>query len=405
MHLAHDLRYALRLIRQNWAFSLTVVIILSLCIGANTAVLSVVNAAMLRPLGYPEPERLAQLVMSFPAEGAGNLSESHTGTTWETVRDQASSIEAAVYSGWTNGVNFTVGQSASYVKQQRVGAGFFHVLGVAPAIGREFTTTEDRAGGAPVVVWSHALWNRFFHSDPAVVGRSVLLRGEPYTVTGVMPREFRTSVDADLWTPIKPSRTGGEGGGTNYEVIARLKPGVTWQQANSQLAVIGEELKKDKNRFQYDTDARLQVVSLQEGMTNDLRKPLMLMWAAVAAVFVLGCVNIGGMLLARASGRAGEISTRLALGAPLSRIVRQLLVESVTLGLLGGAAGALVGWGALAALRNLGSSSFSFLATVEPDWRVLAATIVLTLIAGVGFGIMPAWQASRVDLRAAQSAG
>jgi predicted permease len=131
----------------------------------------------------------------------------------------------------------------------------------------------------------------------------------------------------------------------------------------------------------------------------------MLMWAAVAAVFVLGCVNIGGMLLARASGRIGEISTRLALGAPLSRIVRQLLVESIVLGLFGGAAGAVVGWGALAALRNLGANSFSFLATVEPDWRVLAATILLTLLAGVAFGIMPAWQASRVDLRTAQSGG
>ena len=402
MHLTHDLRYALRLIRQNWAFSLTVVLILSLCIGANTAVLSVVNAAMLRPLGYPEPERLAQLVIAVPSQGSGALSESHTGTTWEMVRDQAPALEAAVYSGWTTGVNFTVGQSASYVKQQRVCAGFFHVLGVAPAVGREFTADEDRAGGSPAVILSHALWNRFFNGDPGVVGKAVLLRGEPYTVAGVMPRGFRTSVDADLWTPIKASRTG-EGGGANFGVIARLKPGVTWQQANSQLAVIGEELKKSPNNFQYGKDAVLRVVSLQEGMTNDLRKPLMLMWAAVAAVFVLGCVNIGGMLLARASGRVGEISTRLALGAPLSRIVRQLLVESVVLGLFGGAAGAAVGYGALAALRNIGSSSFSFLATVEPDWRVLAATIVLTLIAGVAFGIMPAWQASRVDLRSAQS--
>ena len=143
---------------------------------------------------------------------------------------------------------------------------------------------------------------------------------------------------------------------------------------------------------------RLDVIPMLEGMTSDLRQPLMLLWAAVGFVFILGCVNIGGMLLARASGRIGEIATRLALGAPFSRIVRQLLIESTALGLLGGLAGVLTGWGALAGLREFGALTFPFLETVELDWRVLAGTLLLTLIAGIAFGLAPAWQATRVDL-------
>jgi predicted permease len=402
MHLSHDLRYAFRLIRQNWAFSATVILILALCIGANTAVLSVVNAALVKPLSYPHPENLAQVVTMFRSEGAGNFGEWQTGGTWEGIRDDVTALEAAVYKDASDGVNFSAGNSVNYLQQQRVCAGFFHVLGVAPLVGREFNADEDRPGGAPVVILSHSLWTKYFNADPGVVGRGILLRGEPYTVTGIMPAGFRSSVSADLWTPIRPSRKG-EGGGTNYAIIARLKPGASWQQANSQLTVLTAELKHDRV-FEYQ-EGQLEIVPLLEGMTSGLRQPLLLLWAAVALVFVLGCVNIGSMLLARSSGRAAEIATRLALGAPLSRILRQLLVESLVLGLAGGAAGALAGWGGLYALRSLGAHSFSFLETVELDVRVLAATLALAIVAALVSGLMPAWQAARVDLRSAQSAG
>lgn len=275
------------------------------------------------------------------------------------------------------------------------------MLGVAPMIGREFSPDEDRTGGAPAVILSHALWNKYFHADLTIVGRGVLLRGEPHTVVGVMPAGFRSDTTADLWTPIRPSRTG-EGGGNNYGIMARLKTGASWQQASSQLALLVPDLKK-QGSYRKDADVKLGLIPLQEGITADLRKPLMLLWAAVGLVFLLGCVNIGGMLLARASGRIGEIATRLALGAPFSRIVRQLLIENIALGLLGGAAGIAVGWGALAGLRAFGAFAFPFLETVVPDWRVLAGTIILTLLAGILFGLSPAWQATRVDLRSAQS--
>jgi predicted permease len=396
-----DLRHALRLIRRNWPFSLTVIAILALSIGVNTAVLAVVNAAMLRPLPYPQPDRLAQIVRIFRDEGNADAHINQDGRTWELIRDRVPSLDAAVYTDWITGVNLGVEGAGVYVQQQRVASGYFRVLGIAPLMGREFSAEEDRAGGPSAVMISHALWHRYFHDDKAVIGRRVVLRGEPYTIIGVMPAGFRGAMKADLWTPIRPS-VDGEGGGTNYTIVARIKDGATWQQASAQLAPLVEELKKSGS-IEKNTFARLDAIPLQEGLTNDLRQPLMLLWSAVGFVFLLGCVNIGGMLLARASGRTGEIATRLALGAPFSRIVRQLLIESTVLGLFGGVAGALLGWGVLAALREFGALTFPFLETVFLDWRVLLATLALTLVGGLAFGLAPAFQAARVDIRSAQS--
>ncbi len=396
----HDLRYAFRLIRQNWAFSLTVILILALCIGANTAVLSVVNAAMVRPLDYREPDRLANIVRISAEDTALSLD----GRTWELVNERVPSLDPAVYNygGFTGGVNIGINGSGVFVKQQRVSAGFFRILGIAPEIGREFNNIEDRDGGPPVVMLSHELWQRHFNSDPNIIGRGVLLRGEPYTVIGIIPPRFQFSGQfADLVTPIKPSPKG-EGAGTNYHILARLKPGVTWAQANAELDALIPELKR-RGSFSKDAKVHLGLIPLQEGLTRDLRQPLEMLWGAVVVVFILGCVNIGGMLLARASGRIGEIATRLALGAPIRRIVRQLLVESTTLGMLGGLAGVGFGYACLQALKNLGANAFPFLRLVDLDWRVLLATLALTLLAGIGFGLVPAWQAARVDLRSAQT--
>lgn len=403
----HDLRYAFRLIVQNWGFSLTVILILALCIGANTAVLSVVNVAIVRPLPYPEPDRLAQVVTRYV--NTGTMDDSQNGRTWEAIRDRMDTVDAAVYGG-VNGVNMGVAGSAgdggaTYVEQQRVSSGFFRVLGIAPKIGREFTPIEDRAGGPPAVILSNGVWIKLFNRDPGIIGRGVLLRGEPYTVVGVMPAGFQLALDsgieetsgADVWTPLRPSHEG-EGSGENYGIVARLRPGANWTQASSQLAALTKDLQPTDQNLR---NARLEALSLQKAMTSTLRQPLMVVWAAVAFVFVLGCVNIGAMLLAKASGRVGEIATRMALGAPFSRIVRQLLVESALLGLLGGAAGMLLGWGGLKALQRLGGTAFPFLHTVSFDVRLLAATLGLTLLAGLAFGIFPALQASRIDLQAA----
>jgi len=397
----HDLRYAFRLIRQNWAFSLTVIVILALAIGANTAVLSVVNAAMVRPLPYPDPDRLGAVLAMYPG-GEKSFEHGVDGVSWELVRDRVPSLDVAMSGdGFGNGVNLGVNERGAFVHQARVSAWFFRVLGIAPLIGREFSAGEDREGGPPAVILSYAAWKKYFNGDRNIIGRGIHLRGEPYTVIGVMPAGFRFEEDADLWTALRPSKRG-EGSGSNYAMIARLRPGATWEQARSQLALLTDDVRRMAS-FGKTSGVYLGLAGIQQAITQDLREPLMILWAAVAAVFVLGCVNIGGMLLARASGRIGEIATRLALGAPLTRIVRQLLTESIVLGLIGGAAGVLVGWAGLAALRALGADSFAFLNQVDFDWRVLLATLALTLLAGIGFGLVPAWQASRVDLRSAQS--
>jgi predicted permease len=394
----HDLRYALRLIARNWTFSATVILILALCIGANTAVLSVVNAAMVRPLPYPQPERLGHVVSIYPH--GDPFETSVDGVTWELVRDRVPSLEIALYGGaFGDQVNMGVSGNGILVHQQRVSAGYFHVLGIAPDSGREFSADEDRDGGPAAVILSHATWKRYFGGDRGVIGRGTLLKGEPYTVVGVMPEQFES--EADVWTPLRPS-TKGEGGGSNYGMIARLRPGATFAEARSQLALLTEDVRK-RGSYGKNSGVTIGIVSLQEGVTSDLREPLKILWIAVAAVFVLGCVNIGGMLLARSSARVGEVATRISLGASASRITRQLLVESIVLGAMGGVAGVAVGWLALNALRNLGKDTFSFLKYADLDWRVLIGTFLLTLIAGIAFGLVPAWQASRVDLRSAQS--
>src|SRR5271170_104427 len=239
----HDLRYAFRLICQNWAFSLTVIVILALCIGANTAVLSVVNAAMVRPLPYPDPGRLGAVVAIFP-HGDNPFENSVDGVSWELVRDRVPSLDAAVYGGsFGNGVNLGVNGSGAFVHQARVSAGFFRVLGIAPLIGREFSADEDRDGGAPVVILSHAVWTKYFNGDGNIVGRGIHLRGEPYTVIGVMPAGFRFEEEADLWTPLRPSPKG-EGSGSNYGMIARLKDGANWEQARSQMALLTDDVRR-----------------------------------------------------------------------------------------------------------------------------------------------------------------
>lgn len=227
MPLWNDVRFALRQLRKTPAFTAVVLATLALCIGINAAIFSVLDAVLLKTLPYPDPDRLALLVT---AHDKGEANDSQTGALFEAVRDGASMLEIAAYSGH-NGVNFASGGRAEFVQQQRVSTGYFHVLGISPQYGREFTPAEDRPGGPAVAILSHEFWQRTFQGDTGAIGRAIQLRGEPYTVVGVMPRGFRSDAKADLWTPLRPQRTG-EGGGSNYGVVARLKPGATWAAAN-----------------------------------------------------------------------------------------------------------------------------------------------------------------------------
>jgi len=341
-HLWRDLRYAGRVLRKSPGFATVAIATLALGIGANTAVFSVVDAVLLRPLPYPEPERLGAVVTYWAQRGEQGIDDSEDGKTWELLRDHAGYLDCAAFFGGPAKVNFAAHGQVRYVVQQRVSAGFFRVLGVQPLYGREFTKDEDREGGPAVAVLSYGLWKNVLHGDESVLQHTVTLRGEQFTVVGIMPPEFRTSALADVWTPLRPSRHG-EGGGANYGVAVRLRPGATWTQADSQVRAIGVTRFKDE-KLDPGTSVWMGVISLQQYLGLNVSKSLVILWIAVGAVLLIGCVNIASLLLARAAGRTREIATRMALGGGRAVVFRQLLTESLLLALVGGAAGVGLGY-------------------------------------------------------------
>jgi predicted permease len=395
--IARNLRFSLRRLAKSPAFTLAAVLTLGLCIGANTAIFSVVDAALLRPLPYPQVDRLAQLVIRAREKGREDVDTSQDGTVWETVSRQARALDCAADAGDSSGVNLMAGDRPEYVHQQRVSAGFFHVLGVPPSLGREFSPLEDRPGGPAVAVLSHGLWKRSFAGDPQVIGRIIRLKGEPHTVIGVLPARFRSSVGADLWTPLRPSTTG-EGEGSNYEIVARLRPGVTWAQADAELAALSGTALAHL-RLPPSLVAWLAVVPLQSGLTLSLRGPLLLLWAAVLVVLLIGCLNVAGLLLARSAARSREMATRVALGGGRAALVRQLLVESLVLALLGGAAGVTFGALGMKGLTLLARGSLALPQEIRLDARVAGMALVLSLLTTLLFGLLPALRASAVDPR------
>jgi hypothetical protein len=221
MAIRNEVRYALRQLRKTPIFSLVVLATLGLCIGVNTAVYSVLDAVLLRPAPYPEAERLGMMVTAARSKGQEFVNTSQNGAMFESVRDHVPSLEVAAWSG-VSGVNFAGEGRLEFVQQQRVSAGYFHVLGIEPQFGREFTRAEDVAGGPALVVLSHEFWQRVFHGDASAVGKPINLRGEPYTIAGIMPRGFRSGQQVDVWTPLRPSRTG-EGGGSNSVSYKQLR--------------------------------------------------------------------------------------------------------------------------------------------------------------------------------------
>jgi predicted permease len=371
--------------------------------GANTAVFSVVDAMLFRPLPYPDPDRLARVVYFIRAHGAEGMNSSVTGRDWEMVREHATKIEPAVYSDMSSGANLAANGRVEYAEQQRVSSGFFRVLGVAPILGREFTREEDRAGGQRAMVLGYGLWKRVFDGDPGILGKAVTLRGEPFTVVGVMPQSFQSGVATDLWTPLQPS-PGGEGAGQNYAVCGRLRPGATWAEANAQVESLGKALQEGM-KLPQGVEAKMQLITLQAGFAEGWTKPLWLLWSAVGLVLLIGCVNIAGLLLARAQSRRREIATRMALGGNRWRIVRQLLLESLILAAAGAAAGVFAGWFALDGVKSLAGDMFPTAGTIGIDLRVLAVTGFVAAITALLFGIYPALEASGVDIRSAMAEG
>ena len=398
--LNQDIRYALRMMIKRPLFSLSIIVTLGVCIGAVAAVFSAVDATVLKALPYPNPERLAQIVVHMQVQGAPAINIGQDGNAWLGLKPGATLTDLAVTAGGTSGVNFTSGDHAEYIRQQRVSAGFFRVLGIMPIIGREFTEQEDVAGGPSLAILSNELWRRSFGSDPTIIGKKAMIGGEPYEIVGVAGPGFKAQFGpVDVWTPLHPSNRG-EGQGTNYEIIGRVRPGTTWAAADAEIQNLGEPLFKQR-RFRPEVKARYGLTSLQNSMSDGLRTPLLMIMSATLLVLVIGCVNIAGMLLARGAARSSEIATRMALGAGRGTIIRQLLIENLILGLMASALGIVLGYFGIQALKSQ-DIGWEILKAANLDWRSLAVTIGVSVLATLLFGIVPALQAGHLDIRSAQ---
>ncbi len=387
-----NIRFALRGMARSPLFAGTFILTLALCIGLGTAVFSVVDAVLWRPLPYPDPGRLAHVALYNPAYGKQPWSTAVDGRTWERIRDEAGVVERAVYSGWVRGVNLSTGAAAAFVNQQRVGAGYFQTLGVLPARGREFEAGEDLPGGTPVALLSHGLWSRTFHADPDIVGSTIRLKGEAHTVVGIMPPDFESPAEADVWTPLRPTTTG-EGGGTNYTVLVRIPPEMTMQEAEARLA----SLRPPPALSEEAPELRFGLVPLDESQTADLALPLLVLLLAVGLMLVVGCANLAGLQLARFLARRPEMATRQSLGSGTGALVRQMVTENLILGALGGLVGLVVGSIAMEGLDALVRAHFDTWQEVRLDRRALTAALGLTALATLLFGLAPVLQIRKAE--------
>ncbi len=395
----NDFRLAVRRLLKAPAFSAIVVLTLALGIGANSAIFSVVEAVLLRPLAFREPERLVTVLHLYPSLDGLEAPVSVPG--FRDYRDQMGIFDGvSVASG--QGFNLTGMGEPQRVVASRVSAQFFSTLGVAPLIGRTLLPEEHETSGAQVAILSHGLWQRLFGAEPSAIGRTLSLNGEPYEIVGVMPPEFRDffNGDAELWIPIRfrPEQFG-DGHRTNewLNLTARLSPGVTVEQAQARARDFAAQLKQ-RHPDEYPENWSLVVEPLAERATGRIRPVLLVLLGAVGMVLLIACANVANLLLARGASRSKEIAIRTALGAGRRQLVQQLLTESVLLALVGGALGLALAWLAVRGIGALNLANLPRADEIAIDPPVLLFTLVLSLATGVLFGLVPAIHVSRADL-------
>jgi putative ABC transport system permease protein len=396
--LLQDLRYAVRTLLKKPGFTLVAVVTLALGIGASTAIFTVVDTALLRGLPYKSPERLYHLWESTPQKEFAQREFSYP--DYQDYQKNQTLEGIAAYTG--GGAIMSGRGEPERVFAPSATANFFSLLGVDPVIGRTFQPGEDKPGAARVTVLTYGMWQRRFGGNKEIIGQSLTLNGDSYTVVGVLPASFEFAMRAaDLWRPYQPTEaqlTRRFMHGTN--VIGRLKTGVTLEQAQTELSLIASRIEQENKQSHAGTGLRL--VPLQEQIVGQVKPILLVLLAAVGLVLLIACANVASLMLTRSLGRQKEVAIRAALGASRWRVIRQLLTESVLLSLTGGAAGLLVAyWGVsalVAALPENQLNALPFLKSLHIDTSILAFSFGLSLLTGIIFGLAPALQSSRLDL-------
>ena len=404
-----DLRFGSRMLRKHPGFTVAAVFTLALGIGANTAIFSVVNAVLMRPLPYPNPEQLIAIQDSLP--GIGFPKAGLTEAEFLRLRDETQTFERVtvyVYETFT----LTGAGEPERISSGLVSSDFFPLLGVEMEIGRGFRREEESEGQNDVVILSHGFWQRKFASNPDVLGQALTLNGRSYTIIGVLAPDFKSPLElqadtrVELWVPFGIDLSRPRNGNHGLNAIGRLRPGATIEQAQAEASTIIGQVVKDQPSF-YPADGSFRVVltPFHKELVGDVRLALLVLLGAVVFVLAIACANVANLLLARSEARHKEIAIRMALGASRARIIRQLLVESTLLSMIGGILGLLLASWGLGLIVAFSPENIPRLQEVSLDRRVLCFTFLISLFTGIVFGLAPALQAIKSDLQSSLKEG
>ncbi|MGB6599224.1 MAG: ABC transporter permease, partial [Candidatus Acidiferrum sp.] len=405
-----DLRYALRALRKNMMLTVVIVASLAIGIGANSAIFSVVDALLLRPLPYPHADRLAAVWLHSPAIGI--LRDWPSPGEYIDVQNENHSFEQMALAQGRTFV-LTGREQPERIFGARAQSGLLEMLGAKPLLGRLLLPEEDKPGKPDVAILTERVWRRLFHSDPGIIGEPIVLNGNPFTVVGVLQNGFVLTSEVmpaelpmdkmDIFAPLPLAADAANNrGDENYNIMVRLKPGVSVLKAQADLEVIASRIREKDKR---DASFGMHVVGLQEQVVGDVRRALLVLLGSVGLVLLIACANVANLLLTRGAGREKEVAIRTALGASWQRLARQLFTESILLGLLGGAAGLLVAQLSIYAVRAMNPGNIPRLEDIAIHGGVLVFTLCVSLATGVLFGVAPVWRAIKVDLNSSLKSG